>query len=294
MPSAPKKKLPPPVAVAFKTRDGVQLSATFYPTPLEKDAQKDAVPVILLHSFKGSRAEFNDLAVALQEAGCAVLAPDLRGHGQSTRRTTSEGNDVEIEQALMIRQDFDAMAHSDVDTSGDVEACKKFLMDKNNAGQLNIDKLVLIGAEMGAAVAINWARRDWSWEPLASGKQGKDVKALVLLSPEWSFRGLTIGTAVADRDFASQVSWMILVGQQDPKIYPDAKRLYSALEKTPLPTTAEAPGKPAIEFHQFATSLEGTKLLAKNFNTTAEILMFIEKQVAKTAHPWMNRKSPLQ
>jgi hypothetical protein len=87
---------------------------------------------------------------------------------------------------------------------------------------------------------------------------------------------------------------MILVGQQDPKIYPDAKRLYSALEKTPLPTTAEAPGKPAIEFHQFATSLEGTKLLAKNFNTTAEILMFIEKQVAKTAHPWMNRKSPLQ
>jgi len=289
-----KKKLPPPQSVAFKTRDGVQLSATFYPSPLEKEALKDAVPIILLHPFKGSRADFNDLAPVLQEAGYAVLAPDLRGHGQSTRRTTPDGKDVEIEQALMNRQDFEAMAHSDVDTSGDVEACKKFLMDKNNSKELNIDKLVIIGAEMGAAVAIDWALRDWSWETLASGKQGKDVKALVLLSPQWSFRGLTIGSAVADHDFASQLSWMIVVGEQDPKMYPDAKRLYAALEKTPLPIMADAPGKPALDFHQFATSLQGTKLLAKNFNTTAEILKFLDQQVAKTAHPWTDRKSPLQ
>ena len=293
-PSTIKKKLPAPQIVAFKTRDGVQLSATFYPSPLEKEALKDAVPVILLHAFKGSRADFNDLAPVLQEAGCAVLVPDLRGHGQSTRRTTADGNDVEIEQALMNRQDFEAMAHSDVDWSGDVEACKKFLMDKNNLQQLNIDKLVLIGAEMGACVAIDWAQRDWAWETLASGKQGKDVKALVLLSPQWSFRGLTIGAAVGDHDFASQVSWMLVVGEQDPKIYPDVKRLYSALEKTPLPLMAEAPGKPALDFHQFATSLQGTKLLAKNFNTTAEILKFIDQQVAKTTHPWADRKGPLQ
>src|SRR5689334_8898368 len=46
----PAKKLPPPQTVALKrTRDGVQLSAMYYPTKLEKDERKEAVPVILLH-----------------------------------------------------------------------------------------------------------------------------------------------------------------------------------------------------------------------------------------------------
>ncbi len=125
-----KKKLPAPENVGFKTRDGVQIGATYYPSPLEKEMQKEAVPVILLHSFKGSRAEFNDLALALQDAGCAVLAPDLRGHGQSTRRFNSDGKEVEIEQSLMSHQDFEAMGHADVQTSGDVEACNKFFAHK--------------------------------------------------------------------------------------------------------------------------------------------------------------------
>src|SRR5262245_42863461 len=36
--AAPKKKLPPPQTVGFKTRDAVQISATYYPSPLEKEA----------------------------------------------------------------------------------------------------------------------------------------------------------------------------------------------------------------------------------------------------------------
>ena len=143
--------------------------------------QKDAVPVLLLHPFKGSRADFNDLALALQEAGCAVLVPDLRGHGQSTRRINADGKEVEIEQALMNHQDFEAMGYADTKTSGDVEACNKFLRAKNNLKELNIDKLVIIGAEMGAAVAIDWAQSDWSWPVLPGApKQGQDVKALDL------------------------------------------------------------------------------------------------------------------
>lgn len=98
VPAQPKKKLPTPQAVSLKTRDGVLLAATYLPSPLEKEMQKDAVPVLLLHPFKGSRADFNDLALALQEAGCAVLVPDLRGHGQSTRRINADGKEVEIEQ----------------------------------------------------------------------------------------------------------------------------------------------------------------------------------------------------
>ena len=45
--------------------------------------------MILLHGFKGSRKDFTQkdgLAAFLQEKlGCAVIVPDLRGHGDSTR-----------------------------------------------------------------------------------------------------------------------------------------------------------------------------------------------------------------
>ncbi len=59
----------------------------------------------------------------------------------------------------------------------DLEACKSFLMDKNNAGELNINKLCVVGVEMGAVVAVDWAAWDWHWPRLATGKQGQDVKA---------------------------------------------------------------------------------------------------------------------
>ena len=91
-PTRGKKIIPPPQNVTLRaTVDGVPLAATFYPTPLEKEAAKEAVPVILLHQFKGSRADYNGLALALQKAGCAVLVPDLRGHGHSTRSILPDG-----------------------------------------------------------------------------------------------------------------------------------------------------------------------------------------------------------
>src|SRR4051812_12618673 len=64
------KPPPQPVEVTLKTRDGVDLAATFYGSNLGKEA----VPVIMLHQFKGSRADFKDLALALQGKdgrGCA-------------------------------------------------------------------------------------------------------------------------------------------------------------------------------------------------------------------------------
>ena len=42
----------------------------------------------------------------------------------------------------------------------DMEAVKKFLWERNNAGELNIDKLCVVGAEMGASVAVNFALAD--------------------------------------------------------------------------------------------------------------------------------------
>ena len=289
---APPKKLPAPQNVSLRpTFDGVALSATYYPTPLDKEAAKEAVPVILLHQFRGSRADYNGLALAFQAAGCAVLVPDLRGHGLSTRSTLPDGREKTIEPSLLLKPDFDAMAYAGRDGGGDVEMCRAFLMERNNTQELNIDKLCLVGAEMGAAVAVNWAQADWSWPKLPGRKQGQDVKAIVLLSPVWSFKGTTIGAAIGDRDFVSQLSWMIVVGEQDSKGLTEAKRLRQALERY-LPPAITAGGGPRVDFHQYPTSLEGAKLLGFK-DVTSEIIKFLDQQVGKSSHPWTDRSSPL-
>jgi hypothetical protein len=287
-PSPPAKKLPAPQNVQLKTtRDGVLLMASYFPSPLEKQAQREAVPVILLHQLKGSRTDYNEFALALQRAGCAVLVPDLRGHGRSTRRITADGKPKTLDPKQLNKLELDAMADIQSDGGGDVDVCKSFLWQKNNEGELNIDKLVLVGAEMGATAAVNWAALDWSFEPVANIKQGKFAKSLVLLSPQRAFNGATINRSVANRDFISDIAWMIVVGDQDPKALDEAKRLHQILEKG-----MRTPPGPNLELIQVPTSLQGTKLLPLQ-NTTADILKFIDTQVAKSNHPWAERKNAL-
>ncbi len=281
VPAVPPKRLPPSQPVVLKTRDGVQLAATFYPGVAAKEVQKDAVPVILLHGYKGSRADFNDLALVLQGAGCAVLVPDLRGHGESTRRVMPDGKEQKINPALFTKFDLEAMVEYDV------EACASFLIEKNNAKELNIDKLCVVGAEMGSVVAVNWAQWNWHWPVLATGKQGQDVKGLVLLSPAWAFKGLPINGVVNDREFSPKLAWMIVVGEQDAKEMADAKRLYQTLEKI-FPTDPTA--KAGLVFKPLPTSLQGAKLLAKNLNASADIVKFVDL-IAKKPYAWAERKT---
>ena len=205
-----EKKIPSPREVTLQTADGVTLGATYYASNLGKEA----VPIVLLHAAKGSRADFEDLALRLQSTGKAVLVPDLRGHGANR-------------SADLHTEDYLAMVNQDV------EAVKKFLMAENNAGELNIDKLGLVGVEMGASVASIWAVLDWSWPVLATGKQGQDVKALVLISPEWIFKGLRFQDVVSDSAFRSQFSIMIIAGKGVPRNLTDAKRIYNTIERLP-------------------------------------------------------------
>jgi pimeloyl-ACP methyl ester carboxylesterase len=273
-------KFPKPIPISLKTRDGVQIAATYYASPLTKEVQKDATAVILLHAYKGSRGDFNDLALLLQSAGNAVLAPDLRGHGESTRRIMPDGAERKLDPAMLTKQDLEAMVNFDV------EACKTFLFEKNNAKELNIEKLAIVGAEMGGTVAVNWAALDWHWPTLATGKQGKDVKAIVLLSPTWAFKGLPINTVMGNRELVGQLGWQILVGEQEARELSESKRLFQSIERF-FPTD-----KTAISFKPVRTSLQGTKMLATR-GVNAEIARYIDQQVSKKSYAWADRKSPL-
>ncbi|MBN2023589.1 MAG: hypothetical protein JW809_12460 [Pirellulales bacterium] len=293
--AAPKAERPAPEAVDLVTKDGVLLKATFFPGT----KGNQSVPVVLLHMYKGSRNEYGALADGLQQMGHAVLVPDLRGHGQSTQ-VRSGGRPLEAETMPPLA--FAGMIE-------DLETCKRFLVDKNDAGELNIEKLCIVGAEMSTPLALAWARLDWSWPVLATGKQGQDVKALVLLSPEQTFRGLQARPALADPSVRSQLSIFLLVGKDDPKALRGAKGIFTMLGRfhpersvdldpgLQPPDPNAAPDKAphcTLFFLPVPTKLQGTKLLHGRGLTTAQwIAWFIKVRLADQPYPWKKRGTHL-
>jgi len=282
----PAKKPAAPVIkedVSLETKDGVLMKATYYPAG---KPGKDTVPVILVHGFGGNRQDLSNLAAFLQSevgGGNAVIVPDLRGHGDSLRR---RGVDKALASDRFTPADFKAMLW-------DVEAAKKFLMEKNNKSELNIEKLCVVGCELGALVAANWARVDWSFPPLATGKQGQDVKALVLISPQETFKGLRMVDAVTDKNVKSRLAVLIAVGNGDSKAVKEADKLFDQFKRFhPDPAKVEDQD---LEPFAANTKLQGAKLvLSDEFGLQKAIGVFIKARLANQALPWKNRPNPLQ
>lgn len=251
------------------TDDGVLLAATFYPSP----KGREAIPVILLHSYKGNRKEFSALAGYLQQQGHAVLVPDLRGHGDSTG--TRAG--VKLDAARMPTQQFEQMYYEDI------KALRRFLVAKNDADELNLSKLCLIGADMGATVALRAAWLDWT--PVPGRPTLMDVKALVLLSPPASFRGLDVRTPLANPAVRSQLSVLILVGKLRKRDLDDAERLYNMFKPYhPDPPKEELAEKQDLFFLKLDTELQGAKMLGKpglRPDPKVMIAQFIELRLVK-------------
>jgi alpha-beta hydrolase superfamily lysophospholipase len=282
--------------LVLETRDGVQLHVE-YRRPMvkkgtSKDIGKDVVPVVLLHMAKGSGADWKPLADALQRAGHAVIVPDLRGHGKSTE-VKRGGRTLAIDQATMRPGDFAAMV------TQDMERIKKFIVEENNAGQLNLRKLCLVGAEMGAAVAVNWAAMDWSWPPLATGPQGQDVNGLVLISPVWQHKGMTIVDASNHPAIQGSIATAIIVGGKNAASLREAQRLNGILErhhedysKAPEQVKRE---RQTLFFKSPPTSLQGTKMLGeRSLGVEGLILTFIHSRLVKQGFPWAMRHRPLE
>ena len=277
-----KKKVPPPVPLRgneMVTKDGVQLSATFYPGT----EGKDSIPVILLHMWKGDRKEYADLALRLQQEGYAVLVPDLRGHGESTQAYGGT-----LDGAKMPPDHFYQMPYSDMET------LRKFLVRKNDAGELNLSKTVIVGAEMGAAVAVYYAAYDWSTPRRESGAAAipQDVKALVLISPKWDFKGLPLNKQLNHPAVRSLVSILIAVGKNDSRSLADANRVNNLLERFRLNPDDIPRDQRNLFFGQLPTSLQGTKMLGvEELKLEDAISQFISFRVGNKEFPWRQRSS---
>lgn len=257
--------------IKLTTNDGVLLHSMYYPG----SDGKQTVPVILLHGWDGPRGagaarDFDDLAADLQAAGHAVIVPDLRGHGDSRQRRTPVGTKVGIARKRLGGRGLNAMVTSDV------EAVKQFLMDEHNRGELNIELLCVVGCEMGAAVAANWTAQDWAWPTVRDLKQGKDVRALVLVSPPAAFRNLSVTKAMSFAPM-QKLPVMIVHGNHDKNANRSVKRICKLLDPHHRATT-DAKKRTFVKVEQ-ETSLQGAELLNPRLDTINRIREFIQHQV---------------
>jgi pimeloyl-ACP methyl ester carboxylesterase len=261
----------------LRTSDGVGLCATFYPGA----ATQDTVPVILLHSYKSDRTEFAQLAEELHKLGYAVLVPDLRGHGESVEQRV--GTTVrKLDAARMPNEQFASMVQYDMET------LKKYLTRHNNERKLNLEKLCIVGSEMGASVALDWAVFDWSWPPLGGQKQGQYVKGLVLLSPPWKFRTLDAKRALDHPMVRSKVSVYILVGKENPKVYGEVQRLHAFFERYhPEPPKESVVARKDLFFKGLDTKFQGAKMLDDDsLEIPKKIHGFLYYRLASQDYPW--------
>lgn len=293
-------KIPDPVAITVETSDRVSIRCSYYAggfvetagetkdkSKIEKKPGKEVVPIIMLHGWEGRRRDFDQLASTLQKRGHAVIVPDLRGHGDSTTVQLANGGIKEIELDRMRSTDMAGMLL-------DVEAVKKHFMDKNNAGEVNIELLCVIGADVGAIVAVNWSAYDWARRQLPAFKQGRDVKALVLVSPQESHKGFSLTKALSYPVIQKQLSIMLIVGEDDRTASREAKSIHSRLARfRDVPTD---PKDLDLVYLKPNTTLQGTQLInVPGLPLRDYIGTFIEHRLVRKAgdFPWTERKSPL-
>jgi pimeloyl-ACP methyl ester carboxylesterase len=285
---------PEPQRMFLDTKDGWKINCLYYPPRPKLKKGTEVVPIIAIHGWGGQGGEYSYLATGLQMYGHAVVVPDLRGHGRSTTKRYPNNDMVSIK--------FDSLPQADIQNMGlDIETVKKFLLQKNNDGEVNIEMLTVIAADVSSIVALNWSVSDWSWPVTTAGKQGQDVKALVLLSPVLSYKKLNANSTLTTPTISRVLSLMIAVGEKDRKALSEASRIHSRIEKLRPPLSKDPKDKEEVArkkdlfLIKAETDLQGTKLLDRQLPVNGYIVRFIDLRLVmqRDLFPWAERRSVL-
>jgi pimeloyl-ACP methyl ester carboxylesterase len=291
----PNEALADPENKSLSTKDGGTIHITYYASGMGKDSPV----VVLLHMKDGNRFIWQGdkgFAPRLQQDGYAVITVDLRHHGESKDGAAPGANLNQADKKKGSKKqaandlkpaDYKAMVEYDL------EAVKKFIYEEHQAENLNMNKLGIVGPEMGASVAAVFAAFDWAKTPYPDGQpgfqtpRGQDVRALVLISPQTSFHGLAISPAVADlRDQRLGVAFLVCGGENDPQDRGQVKKIFD--QAAALPNSEKRMYK-----YVYKGKLRGTDLLGKGLGIEEHMLAFFAEHLKKLDSPWRDRQSKL-
>lgn len=304
--------LPKPEAIAVAAGDGLPIAITYF----KSGGGKESPVVVLLHMKEDSRRIWdNGLAPVLQKEGYAVISVDLRGHGDSKgggipaavgagagNVNQKKKDDKDKKPAAKSTKGSGDVKRGDVEAMIvlDMEAVKTFIYDKNQSGELNMNKLAVVGAEMGATVAVNFAANDWAKKPHSDGVEGfrtprgQDVRALVLISPQTGFAGVPVNAALnamrtslpTTIDPNGGVAVLVCVSKKDTEDHGQAKKIFDQVQNK------DNEGR--TYFETYEGNLRGTKLLGKKLKIESHLLAFLDKHLRKLPPNWKDRQSKLE
>ncbi|MDB2686083.1 hypothetical protein N9Y42_02625 [Mariniblastus sp.] len=294
-----------PEKVTLETKDKVELVCTYFPpvAPEKPDASKDAaaapetepesksaagkrtITYIILHDWKSSRKDTKALATFLSARGNAVITPDLRGHGDSTRV-------IGVEKAINS-EDF--TGNEIGSTIEDIETCKRFLVKKNNAGELNVDMLAVIAIGETVPLATEWVVKDWSFAPYSKGiKQGQDVKFLIMIAPEKKLGPFSMTRITNAPIFAGQTALPTIVSWgTSSKTAKDSQSILNRLKKKRPEKEDETVEEKTLFLAPLQSSRSGVQIGSDQ--TLTKLWQFFDKTVSGKLNqnidkmPWQDR-----
>ena len=292
-PQQDERPLPPPANISLETKDKVLLKCTYYAAPSDSQtgSGKSVMPFLLVHDWEGSRKDLLPFAEFLQSSGYAVIVPDLRGHGESTGRVGTAGS---LNYKKFRRSDLTSVVM-------DLERCKKYLVKRNNDGELNVDLLNVVAVGKSAVFAMDWTIADWSWENRGPIKQGKDVKSLTLVSPEKKVKNIGLSQSLRHQLFSgrtgNKLPTYVLWSANDDVAAEESDSIYRAMEKgrpdlEKIEDPEERQEEATLFMWKFNSRDSGTQLIRNNEEVWQYIVKFVELKVGskRDDHRWQSRE----
>jgi pimeloyl-ACP methyl ester carboxylesterase len=155
--------------------------------------------IILFHMLSGNQWDWKTLPKTLYEKGYAVLTLDLRGHGDSTYK----------KKTINVWREFDEAEWAKL--AQDPQVWLKMIRKNPALNCVNTHQLGLIGASMGANIAIQYA-----------GSNPKEVMATAMLSPGIDYRGVKTLEPIKK----AQGAFFFIASQEDAYAVSSSETLY--------------------------------------------------------------------
>ncbi|VTR98113.1 alpha/beta hydrolase [Tuwongella immobilis] len=249
--------------VSFDSVDGVDLRGTYYPGQGVTGRQLPCV--LILHRWGSDRVkgEWESTAVSMQKKGYSVLTFDFRGHGKSKeikdrakfwnisdfpQQKYAGGGRINplrlptrIDQKQFSKLYFPYLVN-------DIAAARRFLDEKNDAGELNAGRLVIVAECEMATLAQLWIATEFKRfgiaptpaNPMPDHKGGEDIAGAVFLNIERRPLGMAMPYDIQPRLWYGlngmvgdpvrlRTPMAFIFGEKDTKSRSDAEWFYKNL-----------------------------------------------------------------